>query len=87
MWLSVKIRLGINFVRVSVLSESYSGLLLQGMEEAARYLARSFSFVDNDGEVLSAGHAKRRKSRSVPELRPKHMTKGADQEYYRQVKS
>ncbi|XP_018495944.1 sodium- and chloride-dependent GABA transporter ine [Galendromus occidentalis] len=55
----------------------------KGMEEAARYLARSFSFVENDGDALTIGHTKRRKSRSVPELRPKHMTKGTDQEYYR----
>lgn len=54
------------------------------MEEAARYLARSFSLAENEGEPTSpGGKPKRRRSRSVPELRHKIMSKVTEMEYYR----
>lgn len=54
----------------------------KGMEEAARYLARSFSMAEQDGEFLAPGRHKRRRSKSVPELRPKVMSKVPEQDYY-----
>ncbi|OQR67363.1 sodium- and chloride-dependent GABA transporter ine-like [Tropilaelaps mercedesae] len=55
----------------------------KGMEEAARYLARSFSLAEHEGESIStAGRPKRRRSRSVPELRHKVMSKVVELDYY-----
>ncbi|XP_022699632.1 sodium-dependent dopamine transporter-like [Varroa jacobsoni] len=55
----------------------------KGMEEAARYLARSFSLAEQDRESMSsARRSKRRRSRSVPELRHKVISKVADPDYY-----